>query len=348
MKTMSGTENNKKKGEDNIDVPLAKKLRIGDPDIKVIVRHGEDVEREYLLYSPVIAGLSNFFDTSLSVEMREKATREIILHDVEPALFEKALRLQVDLKAVRSMTPRDAIEVVGFYDRYEFVDGLELCDDVLEEYISNVPKKSVPAALDLFVRVVALSHQHNLPKAVMAGAGFLHADMWADNNHPFGSLPLSEEHVQLLLPLWQVMQLNLPADLSTVDTENPLYAKYFLKCRAAHFLNRAIMGRIRLVCDGKDVEFGPTGSGKFLASSMIWSSYEGFVSRLSSRLYSSYPATDVELKKATQGRPAWLITNGEELLLECSVGYDIEYPPCGPWIPVHPTLDGKYAQLHYD
>ena len=90
------TESGKKRQSAGVrSSPLSKKLRIGDPDVTVIVQYtAQDGTREklaYSLYSQQIAGLSNLFDTTLSVAMRESTTKEIHIEDVRPRVFERAI-----------------------------------------------------------------------------------------------------------------------------------------------------------------------------------------------------------------------------------------------------------------
>lgn len=77
------------------EAPKSKRLRSHEPDLKVILRYedsnGEPVETECHEYSQVLATMSKFVDASLSVEMREKQTGEIIFHDVTPDIFTNAI-----------------------------------------------------------------------------------------------------------------------------------------------------------------------------------------------------------------------------------------------------------------
>ena len=96
------------RAEDEKDASLAgsaKKLRSSDPDLTIVLRFqtpvtkdndnenqaqadteesSETLEKEYLMYGPTLAKLSNFVDTSLSVNMQEQQTRKTVFHDVTP------------------------------------------------------------------------------------------------------------------------------------------------------------------------------------------------------------------------------------------------------------------------
>ena len=57
--------------------------------------------------------------TKIKKKEREKASGEIILEDVDPHVFEIAMKFQQDSKAIRTMSKFDALNLVAFYDNGE-------------------------------------------------------------------------------------------------------------------------------------------------------------------------------------------------------------------------------------
>ena len=77
------------------------------------------------MYSTELCRWSKFVDCCLSANMQESSTKEIKFYNVTPDVFELAIRLQCDLNAIRAITTEQAIQVAGFYDKYEFTAGFD-------------------------------------------------------------------------------------------------------------------------------------------------------------------------------------------------------------------------------
>ena len=79
----ASTSSNKRNAEDPPEEsPCSKRLRCSDPDLKVILKYadeeGNPAEKIYPMYRHNLARLSKFIDDALSVDMREKATGEML------------------------------------------------------------------------------------------------------------------------------------------------------------------------------------------------------------------------------------------------------------------------------
>ena len=203
---------------------ITKSLRFSDPDVTIIVKYidekGEETEKEYSMYAQVLANLSNFFDTGLAVEMREKTTRVIALQDVTPKDLEMALKFQLDPIAVHSMTYFDAIKLVAFYHVYEFTGGLKLCDHVLSQVVkgwTNFPDDAV-------VNALLMADQYQLTKTEAAAIESLKILL---KNRP---REFTVEQMKKLHPMFQkgLFLSAIPRGMTKEEVDSPLFPKLFV------------------------------------------------------------------------------------------------------------------------
>lgn len=122
--------------------PAAKRLKSCEPDLKVIVRYkdqdGKSAEKEYDMHSVILANQSLFVDDNLS----DGAKREVVF-DADLETFEFALKCLDDPIAANAMSPKDAAKFVQFYHKYDFAKGIQLCDRVFCDYVSEYPQMTL-------------------------------------------------------------------------------------------------------------------------------------------------------------------------------------------------------------
>jgi len=169
--------------------PPSKKLRSCDePDLKIIVKYidgaGKPLQKEYKEYAVVLARLSNFVDTALASGMKEEATREIVFEDTTPAVFELARKIEDDVSVSRSLSPSDALQVVSFYHKYDFPNGLKLCDIVLSDCMSQPSEQKTEEELELLSSAIAAAEELDLVKSKSSAVACIHASLDLDNYNP--------------------------------------------------------------------------------------------------------------------------------------------------------------------
>jgi hypothetical protein len=136
--------------------PFPKKLRFVDPDLTVTVCCTDkevNEEKQYSMYSMLLANHSGFVDAALSNEMKEKKDGTIFFEGIHPDNFELAIQIVECEGMLSSMIPHHSgskldeyekafhltKEVVTFYDKYEFTRGLEISNEHLEHLVTMVP-----------------------------------------------------------------------------------------------------------------------------------------------------------------------------------------------------------------
>jgi len=127
-------------------------LRSSDPDLKVILGSGEDQVTKWY-YATSLANKSKYIDTMLSTPMKESDTRTITFPDITQEFWEAAIEFVDNPVKARKMEPSDVLNVAKFYDKYEFVDGTNLCDCVLLDYFEHlkVEEKELSVDVDLLI-----------------------------------------------------------------------------------------------------------------------------------------------------------------------------------------------------
>jgi hypothetical protein len=317
------------------ECPLAKKMRFAEPDLEVIVKFTKDgtvAEKTYHMYSQILARHSEFFDAALSAEMQEKRTRKITLECSCTLVFEQAILIVEDLAAARKITPHDVLALAEFYDQYGFTGAKQLCDSVLAEYYESIGE-NYPEDLDLCMFGIKVARNYNLSQALQAGVNYVKGDVEASPHDPFGYLPLTEEHIGLLLPLYKENVLTLPSCLSMEDIDNPLFVKHYEKCRSNHFWNRFLTGLV-LRSRAFQISFNKFQLGRF----------EGRYSF--GHVRGSSPTAEFCLKKGEVDGD-WVMCSDPDVWFKCPGSSHLDYPPPGPWCPVYHLVTGKRPMLYY-
>lgn len=226
-------------------LPTQTQLRSSETDLKIVLEFTDSKgvlkQKEYDVYAQIFSSLSKFIDTTLSTEMKEKDTRTIILHDVEPTCFEDAIKFLQDPIATISITPEDVVKVVECYDKYEFIAGIELCDKILynnikTEYL-DANETNAPANLDLLVTAIALADKCNLPKAAAIGIPYIKRRLGASCSLPYNSTMFTVAHIQQLQGIFQKGCLDsvIPPGMSKEDVGSHLFPKLFVLYRSKEY-----------------------------------------------------------------------------------------------------------------
>ena len=255
--------------------PDPKKIRSSEPDLKVIIG-SEEAEKEEAgadgkdnteqktgvvtkwYHSPSLAAKSKYVDALLAAPMKESESRTITFPDISPDTWDLMMKFVDDPLAIRSMKPKDVVQVAKFYDKYEFSGGRSLCDTILAEYFKSVFKEAfvsgtnkswVVPDIDFIVASVVLAHEANLRDAFDDGMSFIWK-MLKWTLAPVGRTAFSQEHMKLLAPLLEETGTgSLERDLGSYDLKSDTFPREFVKnCSnwlAYDALNRFI-SRVRL------------------------------------------------------------------------------------------------------
>ncbi|CAB9520486.1 expressed unknown protein [Seminavis robusta] len=329
---------------DSDDEPATKRLRCTDPDLKIVLEYSTreesvwvEMKKEYHMYSHVLAGLSNFIDTSLSVDMKEKKRKEIVFKDVTPEIFEMALKYQQDLGAVRFMEAKDAAKLIKFYDKYEFTGGIKLCDDVLSDYfqnnIQNLDLQKPPEDLDLLVRAAALAYRFDLTNSKDAGIQYLKTRMHFTIS-PFGLSMFSEDHIKRLQPMFVegvFRQVHCALDALSAKEVAPLsFPKYFISLASDVTCGQTC----------RFVELSGTGT---YADGTYSLTFDGNFKRQRKDDWDGEPC-DFFIERGiitgeNWGIVAWNRDEPAKVIWKCPHTATLELPPEGPWFPVSEEVD---------
>jgi BTB/POZ domain len=115
--------------------PPNKKLRLSDPDLKIVVGEGEQ-QKTYQCYSQIMAMHSGYIDIALALPMLEHETSTLTFPDIDPHVWDKMMSY-LHQGAVDPEYVKDVSVVLPWYDKYDFEFGLELCHRMLGQVISR-------------------------------------------------------------------------------------------------------------------------------------------------------------------------------------------------------------------
>jgi hypothetical protein len=170
-------------------------------------------------YSQVLTSQSRYVDALISTPLAAAAASkkydrgeeskaanftEITFPDISPCQWERMIKFLTDPVAARDMNKEDAIELFIPYDKYDFIQGIRLCGEILPSMFYEdweVFKKHMNDLdlLDRCVNVVVLSHEKNL-KETMENAKYWLYDITVDGYGP-ELVILTVDHVRKLVPV---------------------------------------------------------------------------------------------------------------------------------------------------
>jgi len=201
----------------------------------------------YWYHSIIMATHSKYIDTMISGPGIEcsRTPYELNFPEIEPDVWDAMMKFVSDLSAARGMTVADAMMVAEWYDKYDFEEGLRLCDKVLADFFLEETEKAkklkkytrtlfraLPSTnTGKFVEALVLADKLNLTQARNVGVEYLENDV-IDKN---GTM-LEQMHVKELVPLfakrkseveekpWQASYLR---NYSKEDISSPLFPRLF-------------------------------------------------------------------------------------------------------------------------
>ena len=104
-----------------------KRLRLCDPDLKVVIGAESDKQEEVRWYhSVVLASRSQYIDAMLANPMAESQNGEISFPDILPATWDAMMKFLEDPMASRRMTIDDVFICASAYDKYDFMSSLSI------------------------------------------------------------------------------------------------------------------------------------------------------------------------------------------------------------------------------
>mmetsp|Transcript_31458 Transcript_31458/g.51927 ORF Transcript_31458/g.51927 Transcript_31458/m.51927 type:complete len:378 (+) Transcript_31458:295-1428(+) len=141
-----------------------KRLRSCDTDLTIVVGgEGSDKNQQktYEYHSQIMAMHSRYVDAMLATPMKEKRSRTITFPEIDPSDWEQMMQY---LQPVASppTTTQAVLRVLPWYDKYEFQDGLRLCDAVLTKLLTFQVENV--GQLSDYVQAAGAAYQHQLPR----------------------------------------------------------------------------------------------------------------------------------------------------------------------------------------
>ncbi|OEU23380.1 hypothetical protein FRACYDRAFT_233552 [Fragilariopsis cylindrus CCMP1102] len=190
---MTEDSKNRKLEGDNEEERKRSSLRCAVANLKVIVggEQGDGggnnttnddetptTKKVFWHYTTVLASQSRYVDALLASKKNDSYGEstaanftEITFPDISPSQWKRMIKFLTNVKAAWDMSKKDAIELIILYDKYDFTQGIELCDRVLSSifYKDSEEFKKHRNDLDLLDRcidVVVLSHEKNLKETM--------------------------------------------------------------------------------------------------------------------------------------------------------------------------------------
>jgi hypothetical protein len=209
MTTMTKDSKDRKLEGDNEEERKRSSLRCAVANIKVIVG-GElqPTKKVFWHIRGVLASQSRYVDALLASmkndsneESKAADFTEITFPDISPSQWKRMIKFLTNVKAAWDMSKKDAIELIIPYDKYDFTQGIELCDRVLSSifYKDSEEFKKHRNDLDLLDRcidVVVLSHEKNLKKTMKYANDWLYNILF--DGYDSELLFLTVDHVRKL------------------------------------------------------------------------------------------------------------------------------------------------------
>lgn len=138
------------------------------------------------------------FHSRYILERIEDGHDEIILPDVNITTWDLCVRFLEPMQA-RFMLEKDVLEVVQVYHKYEFHQGLELCDEIMKEYFSRLMEKGFDqSSVNFRTRAVVVCHENHLEKAKKEMKPLMKESLTSHSNQRPNLF--TREHIETLQP----------------------------------------------------------------------------------------------------------------------------------------------------
>lgn len=202
-------------------------LRSIEADLKVIVgrkdadedndKRGEDKENKESTYevfwefSQSLAAQSEYVNTFLATSLHtsndsapHKDHNEIVFEDITPSQWKLMMRFINNPLAFTEMEVHEAVDVAPLFDKYEFANGVKLCDEVLFKKVDfevHIDIKNLDQMEDL-TQIALLAHNFNLKKTSYMGRNWLRELLYDSiEGKSVTKFPLTKTQISLLVPV---------------------------------------------------------------------------------------------------------------------------------------------------
>ena len=134
---MESTGNEKE--ESRIESPPKKKLRTQEPDIIVSVGSGSS-KQEFECYKVILCYASEYFDTMLSLPLREAELSRIELPDKDPEEWKQFYEFIDPTTIMKAkITEQNALVLAPWFNEYQMKDLHDQCDEFVSSTLLNSP-----------------------------------------------------------------------------------------------------------------------------------------------------------------------------------------------------------------
>ena len=163
-------------------------------------------------HSQDLARKSRYIDAMLAAPMRERDEMTVTFPDVTAGRWDAMMRFLDSPCAARKMNARDVVDVATLYDKYEFVEGRELCDDVARDYFSSWERREedMTVDVDLLVDLLTVTREANLDAAFAVGIEYVWMKLEGSHSRryrpPYNRFMFTESHMMKLQPLIRYSQ----------------------------------------------------------------------------------------------------------------------------------------------
>ena len=184
-----------------------KRVRTSDPDLKIIFKGGQgegEAERIFECHSIIMATHSGYFDALVSNGMQESNEKSVTLQDVDPKVFELAMKLLENPLTAVECTSEKAIQVASFYNRFDFACGLELVTSILGKFLDHWTETTQKSPLqhekDTLIETIRFSEESSNTRLIQKSNNFLTVKFCQNDNCGMGIFDLEDiEEIQHFL-----------------------------------------------------------------------------------------------------------------------------------------------------
>ena len=209
-----------------------------DPDLTVICRSGQGEsrkEKSFQGHSVFFALHSTYFDTLLSSEMEEAASKHVTLEDVDPETFDQAMILLEKLDH-SSTKLEDLLKVASIYNRFQFEKGLECVQNRVGAFLKNIYGRTVenPSILDTVIDCALVADEASMQDQLFDVKEILLVELYKDLLHGRNLFTLAQlrrlHSFFVARPQWVASILNErssrlhPPDTSSADFPDYLHS----------------------------------------------------------------------------------------------------------------------------
>lgn len=307
-------------------------------------------------HSAVMAMHSKYIDVMLASPMKEGRTNEISFPEINLETWDTMMKF-LNASEARRMTVADVLIVGEFYDRYDFVQGRLLCDQVLLEYFQRTKDQESEMSLDVdtLVEAVALSFKANLTDSFRTGSAYLKEKLTV-HQIPFGPTMFQRHHIEKLVPLIVHFceedasfrqGLHPWDDFSKDEIESPLFPRLFVSewqlIETDRVLKRDFLSHLVLSGTGLEADGSFKSNNPWVYDCDRFTEIDGEWYTFSIQLNTDC-WTIVAKSEEEDGDESAV---EQKILWENSYSGNLPLPPKVNWKPTHAISQGKYPTVQY-